>query len=175
MVLTPQNLKQVINKKLQLNLDIKSRQKHITEARSIYCFLLRSLFKMQYIHIAETLDCIEHHATIINSIKRFKEWHDTDKDFKEKFNDILKLIYSIDKNLISNNVQTGELLNADKLFLENQLSGYENTIIDLSEKLKRYDKFIDIIEKVPEKNWEEMYQKMVMFYKSVLWKSQILK
>ena len=60
MVLTPQNLKQVINKKLQLNLDIKSRQKHITEARSIYCFLLRSLFKMQYIHIAETLDCIEY-------------------------------------------------------------------------------------------------------------------
>jgi hypothetical protein len=66
-----------------VNLSDKARIREISELRHMFCFIARSMnFKLKT--IGNYLDGRDH-STVINSLAIFKNLHETDQVFREKF------------------------------------------------------------------------------------------
>jgi len=80
------------NKGIFIELNGKTRKNNIVELRVIFSFISRS---MGYVlsDIGKFLK--KDHSTIIHSINNFKNWIEVDPCFRDKYNTILKHIYTI--------------------------------------------------------------------------------
>ena len=67
------------------------RHRDLAEARHIFCFIAKDLTSFTLQQIAKFLDN-RNHATIIHSIGKCRNYRETDKVFREKFENVYNLV-----------------------------------------------------------------------------------
>lgn len=93
------HIRRLVEKDQGFSIAVKSRKRHLVEARYIFCLLCRK-------HTIYTLDQIgieinRDHSTIVHSEKMAKEFLQVDPEFKQKFNNLERKF----KRLYSNNYE----------------------------------------------------------------------
>ena len=61
----------------------KTRTKHLTEARKLYCYFMRTKLRWSLKEIGDTLGSRDH-TTIIHNIQVYKDLYETDDNFRFK-------------------------------------------------------------------------------------------
>jgi len=81
-------IKNLVEKEFNLQLIRKTRRRRYVEARAVYYMLLRDKGRMSLQSISKTLG--KNHATVIHSIKNFKDWMLYDTNLKSIYETIEK-------------------------------------------------------------------------------------
>lgn len=137
--MTPEELKEIVNKKFNVDISSKSNKRHIVYAKKVYCHILRKL-GYSYEHIIKTINMTAHrtamhHVETINNIY---------KQHKILHNQIV-IDYKLDVPLLSYKLLTPASDNAVFLDIQNMLlSLSEKELIELREtRLKPYIKMLN--------------------------------
>ena len=85
-------LKKVIKNELGTDISKTCRVRQVVENRNIYYLILRETEHNTFQFIADTIN--KSHATIINGVKRLKDWMLYDASLKERYNKVLQLYYT---------------------------------------------------------------------------------
>ena len=110
---THKQIKNTINEYFGIDIDEPTRIEKYVEARMIYYWLCYYFTSMNLSKIARTVN--KNHATVLHGIKKFPDFMETDKEFKEKFLGV----YGIIKDKI--NKKTEKMSLQELTFRYNQL------------------------------------------------------
>jgi chromosomal replication initiation ATPase DnaA len=100
-----QILKNIVESRLSLSLDLKCRRSEIVIGRAMYYKVLRMFTLLSLNEMASTLALLHDHATVINSLNKHDDWYEFDKLYKRKFDEIINEIKN-EKEKVQNLQQT---------------------------------------------------------------------
>ena len=87
-----QRVKDVCNQYFNVDIDVKVRMRPFIIARVVYYQIMRSSTQMSYRQIALTLNLMQDHATLINSLRNHSDWYEFDKKYKRDFDAIIEIL-----------------------------------------------------------------------------------
>jgi hypothetical protein len=143
-------LKDIVNNKFDVNIDIKTRKRHTVYAKKVYCTIAKGLNKYSLEKIGETMN-MPHDNVIyhLNTIDRIYNLH------KIGFNDIIQE-HNLDINLIEikNNIEVvkvTEKINLPSYISEHLASYSEDDLLELFQtRLKPFKMLLDTRKKQKE-------------------------
>ena len=100
-----QILKNIVESRLSISLDLKCRRSEIVIGRAMYYKVLRMFTLLSLNEMASTLALLHDHATVINSLNKHDDWYEFDRMYKRKFDEIINEIKN-EKEKVQNLQQT---------------------------------------------------------------------
>jgi hypothetical protein len=152
MNLKPTQIAIKIQKEAKINLFENTRKRAVVEYRALLCYILREKLRMRWTNIANFfVKRGKHmtHATAIHACEVYPIYKKTNK----RLNEIEKLF------TFKNNLSYDEI---DKVYF------LENKIKNLEEKLQH--PLINLLQKIPQKRYDETYERLRTIAKSWEWK-----
>ena len=119
-------IKEIINKELKVDISEQSRKREIIEARALYFYLTRKVYKRTMESIASDFDM--NHATVVHALKQFPIY----ETYNQKLCDCKNLILHLLNAEVENELTEEDIFKKKLQDLEEQLKKprYEYTIIN---------------------------------------------
>lgn len=169
-------MKNLINKRLKLDIFSSTRKREAVEGRNIYSSICFHYLKMTPSSISRTMR--KNHATILHSIKRTDEWYEVDDEFKKKYDEILRVASKMN-TLGEKQTKKEHDLKVDSIAKTLIVSELEEKIKELEKEndniREKYQKllfkktFIDDFD-IPDEHVEAVKQRISMYIESLKWK-----
>tara|TARA_B110000285_G_scaffold222804_1_gene277434 strand:- start:2 stop:388 length:387 start_codon:yes stop_codon:yes gene_type:complete len=91
-----QQIKLIVERHFEVNIDVKSRRRHLVDARKIYFGLCRDFTKYGLLKMAQTLH--RDHATALHNIRSCKDLRKTDPEFNRIYIILYKKVSLLELN-----------------------------------------------------------------------------
>ncbi len=165
--MSTKTLKNIINKRLKVNISSKSRKKEIVEARNIYFSICFHRIGMGPTRISKTLN--KNHGTVINSLRKTDQWYEFDCDFRKKYDDIVSLFEKLSIISVDRDVKKVDI---NIVALKQTISSLEKENKMLKEKYTKLLLKKNIMEdlNVPDELLDEVKERISLHLKSLEWK-----
>lgn len=155
-----EQIKEIVNRKTCVDIDLKSRKINVVEARSVYIRLCREFTNYGYQTIADSLDSIKKHETVMHSYNMSWQYLNYNDKIKSIYLDIAETIK------FYNTGNYKDLIDAEnkKPVKAETLKTHVNK--DLLEKgLVKYKSLINLILDVPEGSIEDVEGRLKVIIK----------
>jgi len=91
-----QQIKLIVERHFGMNINVKSRERYIVDARRIYFNLCRDFTKKSLMLIGRSMD--RDHATALHNIRSSRDLRKTDPDYNKKYIDLYRQVSLLDSN-----------------------------------------------------------------------------
>lgn len=92
-------IKKIVERHFNCDLSIKSRNNGLPDKKKIYSMLCRKHLFVTFKEIGMQIGC--DHATVIHQVKKGSDFYDTDKIFRQQFDEVDAKIPRIDKQAMA--------------------------------------------------------------------------
>lgn len=95
-LISPQDVLEIVSKNFSVTIEdilSKSRKKEVSEARHIYCKIMKSEFNYSLKSIGETIGKRDH-TTVIHSVNTVDDRCDTEEGYRENIDSIIDQLYN---------------------------------------------------------------------------------
>lgn len=159
------SIKRIIEKEVGERIDTKSRKRHITYARAVYCKAGRDL-GLSYSCIGDIIN--RDHATVMHSVKTIFPFSQSESSYRNLYEVIGSVVESA---LIEDKVEKLEGKVSIVKRMSNRIERLEQENDALNHKLislrATSQKFLDLFEGIREEEVDEVYNKMNIFVKAI--------
>lgn len=169
-------LRNIINKKLKINIQDKKRDRDYAEGRFIYSYICTNYLGMRQVEVARAMK--RNHATIIHGVKRTLELYEMDKDFKKKYDDIMSIakkmntMFTKETRLESERRQSLEINHVELHDLKKEIAQLKRANTSLQNKLYEVSEIASILSdfNITEEHVEPVKERIELYFKALEWK-----
>lgn len=169
MKISSSTLKNLINKKLKVNISSTSRKREIVEARNIYFSICFHGIGMRASHISKTLN--KNHATVLHALKKTDQWYEIDCDFRAKYDEIINLAEKLNAIVTKQDTKENEINNITSKEIIRRLERENNMLKEKYTKLLLKKSIIDDLN-IPDELVNQVKERISLYLKSLEWKGK---
>jgi len=153
----------------KVNIFDNSRKQNVVDVRSLLCYLLRKKLNMRWTNIARFFKengKNMHHATVMHCVKTYPSHKQANKDlarWEKVFTWKSELTYDEIDQIYYLESQVNHLKQKVK-----DIEKYDDLLKNLKEKLEH--PLIDLLKELPQKRYDETYERLRNIAKSYEWK-----
>ncbi len=169
-------LRNIINKKLKINIQDKKRDRDYAEGRFIYSYICTNYLGMRQVEVARAMK--RNHATIIHGVKRTVELYEIDKEFKKKYDDIMSIakkmntMSTLETKEESERRQDLEISHVELHNLRKEVKKLKKINANLEDRLYKVSEMAAMFSDfdIKEHHVEPIREKIDLYFKSLEWK-----
>ena len=169
-------LRNIINKKLRINIQDKRRDREISEGRFIYSYICMNYLGMRQIEVAKSMR--RDHATVIHGVKRTQELYDVDKEFKKKYDDVMFIakkmntMFTKETRRESERRQSLEINHVELHDLKKEIAQLKRANTSLQNRLYEVSEIASILSdfNITEEHVEPVKERIELYFKALEWK-----